>query len=118
MVVRHSAHGAALFGVLCEHHQPDHKDRRDDGGHDIEVVDKEAVAGGLKGEFVDPDVDALRQTDIERLDLGSPHQVTHAFEEIGQADGRHEQNDRLLPHKVAEHETLHAIGQHDHHDHR
>ena len=84
----------------------------------VEVIDEKAVAGGLKSELINPDVDALRQTDVEGLDLGPPHQVADTFEEIGQTDGRHKEDDRLLSHKVAEHETLHAIGQHDHHDHR
>ena len=118
MVVRHSPHGAALFGVLREHHQADHQQRGNDAGHDIQVVDKEPVAKGVKGGVVDPGVQPLRQPHIHRLDVGPPHQIAHPFQKIGQTDGRHEEDDRLLPDQMAEDQPLHRIGQPDHHHHR
>jgi hypothetical protein len=67
---------------------------------------------------VDGVVDPLRQTHVEVADLRAPHQVRHAFEEIGQPDGRHEEDDRLLPHEVTEDEALHQPGEPDHHHDR
>ena len=85
-----------------------------DGNHrrdHVKIVDKEPVAKGVKGGVVDPGVQPLRQPHVHRLDVGPPHQIAHPFQKIGQTDGRHEQDNRLLPHQMPEHEPLHRPGQ-------
>jgi len=121
VVIGHSAHGAALFGVLAESHKRDHEDDSDDRRRNIQIVDEETSAEHIIGCFVNREVHTLRQTGrfgqakIQCLDFRVPHQVGKPFKEIGQTDGCHEQDDRLLPHQVAENETLDRPGQQDHH---
>ena len=126
MVIRHSPHRAALLGVLGKSHQCCHQHHRHDRRDNIQAVDEKAIEPFVtqpRRHVFDPEIPALRQTgphgpaQIKRLDLGPPHQVGKPFQEIGQTDGRHEQNNRLLPHQMPEHEPLHRPGQRDHHQH-
>ena len=121
MVIRNSPHRAPLLGILRKHHQTDDQESGHNRRNNIQIINKEPIAQRLVGRTFKPDVHPLRQTrafrrtDIQRLDVGPPHQVGHPLKEICQTDGRHKQDDRLLADQMPEHKPLHEHRQ-QHHD--
>ena len=118
MVIGHSTHRAALLGILRKRDQAHHKDRRHDSRDHIQLIYKEAVeiiATKTRRHILDPARSTLRQAYFQGLDIGPPHQITHTFKEIREANGRHEQNDRLLADQMSENELLHGPSKGNHH---
>src|SRR5262249_58490135 len=60
----------------------------------------------------------IGDADVELLDVGAPQQLAEALEEEVEADGGHEQDDRLLVHQRPKHDTLDHEREDDHHGHR
>src|SRR5438477_523642 len=56
------------------------------GGDEIELIDQNAG----------DDQRLLWDADVERMDVAAPDELAEAVEEEGEADRRHEQDDRLL----------------------
>ena len=70
-------------------------DRRRD---QVELADEHA--GDVERHVVDADVEAV--------DLGAPHQLGRALDDVGEAERRHEQRDRRLVDQRPEHGALDA----------
>ena len=47
---------------------------------------------------------------VQFLDVSPPHHIAETLHEIGQPDGGHEQNDRLLIDQMLQNEFFHQIG--------
>jgi hypothetical protein len=59
----------------------------------------------------------LGHTDVDLVDVAAENRLPHAVENIGDADGRHEQGRTLLVDQVAQHQTLDQPGHRKHHHH-
>ena len=120
MIICHRPHGAALLCILREGHQQDHQNNRHNRRNNIQLIYEKPieVRATQKGRgLFNPKAATLWNTNIKFLNVRAPHHVAKAFHEIGQTDGGHEQDNRLLPNQMAENEMLHHPGQSDHHCH-
>ena len=71
----------------------------------------------MLGDVLPPERAPGRQTDIQRLDVRTPHEVAESFHEVRQSDGGHEQNDRFLVDQVFEDQLFDQECQQDHDTH-
>ena len=60
----------------------------------------------------------LRQAEPDLVDVAAPDRLAEAFEEIGDAQRRHEQDDAVLIDQMAQHQELDRVGERDHDQHR
>src|SRR5260221_615220 len=108
MVVGDRPQGAADGGLLEEDGEAGDQDAGDGGGDEIELVDQDAA----------DDDRLLGNADVEHLDVAAPDELAEAVEEEGDADRRHEQDDRLLVDERAQHDALDDEGERHHHGDR
>ena len=106
MVVRHRPERPPDGGLGEEHREPEHEDRPDHRGDDVELAEKNPLVFD----------DVLRDPDVEPFDVAPPQGLAEPFEEEREPDGGHEQDERVLVHEGAQHHPLDDEGEDDHDD--
>ena len=112
MVVGDGAQRTADARLLEEHGERRDQHARHHGGHQVELLDQHLSAADRDGEAAVAHAELI---DGQGLDVAAPEQLAEAFEEEGDADGRHEQDDVGLVDQRAQDQALDGEGEHDHH---
>ncbi len=110
MVVGHRAQRAPGAGLLEEQAERAHQQRGDAGGVDVLQVDEHAAGEGALHE----EDRVLGHAHVDGVDVRAEQGLAQAVEEVGDAQGGHEQRHALLVDQVAQHEALDQPGHHPH----
>jgi hypothetical protein len=102
-------------GILEEDRQQRDHDRGDDGRRDVDLLQRDEPAKDLKVDGAAGQIELFRD---HALGTAAEHGLAKTDQEIGDAEGRHEQDDVGLVDQRPQHDALDRHGQHEHHAER